>query len=257
MEAASAGSTRGARVARGLAMASLVLAALAGAGEGLAGLGYRLQWWSAGSGIRIVSGSTVAALLALALGLAALLTGWFAAPRRTMLTACAGVIVAALFAAPPLYMWRQAARVPAIHDISTDTENPPRFAAVLPLRQGAPNGLDYSAEVAQQQKAAYPDIAPLTLAVPPTRALDLAERAARSMGWDIVAVSAPDLRVEATATTLLFGFKDDVAIRITPAAQGSRIDVRSVSRVGRSDVGANAARIRAYLKALHDLAGAA
>jgi uncharacterized protein (DUF1499 family) len=162
-------------------------------------------------------------------------------------------VLGALLAAPPLVMWRRAATLPPIHDISTDTENPPRFAAVLPRRAGAPNGVEYSAEVAAQQKAAYPDIGPALLPQSPARAFDLADRAARSMGWEIVAVSPPDLRIEATATTRLFGFQDDVVVRITPAPQGSRIDVRSVSRVGRSDIGANASRIRAYLHKLDDL----
>jgi uncharacterized protein (DUF1499 family) len=70
------------------------------------------------------------------------------------------------------------------------------------------------------------------------------------MGWDIVAADAPAGRIEATATTRWFGFKDDVVVRIEPAGEGSRIDVRSVSRVGGSDVGTNAKRIRAYLRRL-------
>jgi uncharacterized protein (DUF1499 family) len=87
----------------------------------------------------------------------------------------------------------------------------------------------------------------------PARAFDLADQAARAMGWEIVSVSPPDLRIEATDTTRLFGFKDDVVVRIMPATHGSRVDVRSVSRIGQSDIGANAKRIRAYLKTLDDL----
>ena len=81
----------------------------------------------------------------------------------------------------------------------------------------------------------------------PARAFDLADRAARDMGWDIVSISPPDMRIEATATTRLFGFQDDVVVRITPAPKGSRVDVRSVSRLGKSDIGANAGRIRAVV----------
>ncbi|WP_404326387.1 DUF1499 domain-containing protein [Aerophototrophica crusticola] len=77
-----------------------------------------------------------------------------------------------------------------------------------------------------------------------------AEAAARDMGWDIVAVEPAEGRVEATATTAWFGFKDDVVVRVRPEGDGSRIDVRSKSRVGRSDLGANAARIRDYLARL-------
>ena len=88
--------------------------------------------------------------------------------------------------------------------------------------------------------------------MPPARALERAEAAARAMGWEIVAVSPQDLRIEATDTSLLFGFKDDVVIRVQPRDAGSRIDVRSSSRVGGSDFGVNAKRIRRYLKRLAD-----
>jgi uncharacterized protein (DUF1499 family) len=86
--------------------------------------------------------------------------------------------------------------------------------------------------------------------VPPPRALQLAERAARAMGWDIVAVAPDDLRIEATDTTLLFGFKDDVVIRVTANGNGSRVDARSLSRIGGSDLGTNAKRIRSFMRQL-------
>ena len=70
------------------------------------------------------------------------------------------------------------------------------------------------------------------------------------MGWHIVAAKSEEGRIEATATTLWFGFKDDVVIRIMPTAAGSRLDIRSKSRVGLSDVGVNAARIREFVAAL-------
>ncbi|HEX6703839.1 MAG TPA: DUF1499 domain-containing protein [Albitalea sp.] len=255
---AAGGSGTGARVVRALALASVVLALAAGAAELLAGVGYRLHWWGVGGGIRTMMGGTGAALLALVLGVIALGMGpRLHASRRSLAAGVAGVAIGAVLAVPPLVHWRQAARLPPIHDISTDTENPPRFVAVLPLRGDTSNPIDYSAEVAQAQKAGYPDLAPLTLALPPAKAFALAEGVARDMGWDIVAVSPADMRIEATATTLLFGFKDDVAIRITPAAQGSRVDVRSVSRVGHSDLGTNAKRIRAYLDKLESLRPAA
>ena len=88
------------------------------------------------------------------------------------------------------------------------------------------------------------------LAVPTDKAFDRALAAARAMGLEIVANSPAEGRIEATATTFWFGFKDDVVVRIVPDRQGSRVDVRSVSRVGRSDVGTNARRIRAYLQKL-------
>lgn len=140
-------------------------------------------------------------------------------------------------------------RLPRIHDISTDTANPPKFVAVLPLRLGARNPVDYAPATALQQKSGYPDIAPLTLSVPPAEAFARAERAANALGWTIVATAAVEGRLEATDTTPLFGFKDDIVVRVTPATDGgSIVDVRSLSRVGGSDFGTNAKRVRAFLR---------
>lgn len=151
----------------------------------------------------------------------------------------------------PWQWWRTVQRVPMIHDITTDTENPPVFVAILPLRAGASNTAEYGGpEIDAQQRAGYPDLGPLTLPVPPAQAFTRALTVAREMGWEIVASDAKEGRIEVTATTFWFGFKDDMVIRVTPSGNGSRIDVRSVSRVGRGDVGANAKRITDYLSRL-------
>jgi len=146
---------------------------------------------------------------------------------------------------------RQASTVPPIHDISTDTQRPPEFIAMLPVRADAPNSAVYEgAEIAQQQITAYPDLRTRRIAAAPAVVFERALQAARDMGWDIVAADAAAGRIEATDTTLWFGFKDDVVIRVEADGAGSRVDVRSLSRVGGSDVGTNAKRIRAYLKKL-------
>jgi hypothetical protein len=151
----------------------------------------------------------------------------------------------------PWQQKQQAQALPKIHDISTDLANPPAFVKILPLRANAPNSAVYGgAEIATAQKAGYPDIQPREVALPVEAAFASALTAAGAMGWEIVNVDAGQGLIEATATTFWFGFKDDVVIRVTPAAAGSRIDMRSVSRVGRSDVGANAARIRKYFSLL-------
>jgi len=157
------------------------------------------------------------------------------------------LLVAAAFATPVAKV-RQASRVPRIHDITTDTERPPQFVAVAPLRAGAPNPIAYGgAEIAAQQRSAYPRVQTLTLPVPPKEAFDRSLAAARGMGWEIIASDPPAGRIEATDTTLWFGFKDDVVVRVEAAPGGSRVDVRSLSRVGLSDVGTNAARIEKFL----------
>jgi uncharacterized protein (DUF1499 family) len=140
---------------------------------------------------------------------------------------------------------------PPIHDITTDTQDPPQYVAVLPLRTNAPNKTVYGGEkVAALQREAYPDLQPLMLNVPPRQAFDRALATVREMGWDPVAADAAAGRIEATDATFWMGFKDDVVIRVRATDGGSRIDVRSLSRVGGGDVGTNAKRIRTYLKAL-------
>jgi len=109
---------------------------------------------------------------------------------------------------------------------------------IFPQRKNAPNSPEYGGpEVAAKQRAAYPDLAPATLSVAPEKAFERALTAARKMGWGIVDENVTDGRIEATDTTFWFGFKDDIAIRIAPADHGSRVDIRSVSRVGKSDLG--------------------
>lgn len=182
-----------------------------------------------------------------------LLAGGAAYRRGARLsTAVAGVaflLSLAAFAVP--FEWQRRARaLPAIHDISTDLENPPTFEAIAPLRKDAPNTLDRSPLLARQQRDAYPEVAPITLPIPREQAFDRALRAAQEAGWEIVTADKGTGRIEATATTRWFGFKDDVAVRLTPWGSGTRIDVRSVSRVGRGDVGTNARRILSYLEML-------
>jgi len=122
---------------------------------------------------------------------------------------------------------------------------------ILPVRKNAPNSPKCGGpEIAAKQRAAYPDLAPATLSVAPDKAFEGALTAARKMGSVIVEANAASGRVEATDTTFWSGFKDDIVIRIAPADHGSRVDIRSVSRVGKSDPGTDAKRIRKYLKEL-------
>lgn len=170
---------------------------------------------------------------------------------RPFIIAVAGLLISLPVGGLMGYWAYRAVSLPVIHDISTDTKNPPEFAAVLPLRANAPNPAVYGGpEVAAKQHKAYPGVVPALLDAPAAKAFDLALSEARRMNWEIVAADPALGRIEATATTRWFGFKDDVVIRISPAGNGSRIDVRSVSRVGKSDVGTNACRIEWYLSGL-------
>jgi len=140
---------------------------------------------------------------------------------------------------------------PPIHDITTDTANPPAFVAITSdLRGPGSNPVAYDPAVIPKQQAAYPLVRPVVLALPTDAAFARAEAAARTMGWEIVATDATALRIEATDTSRWWGFKDDVVIRLIPEGDGTRVDVRSKSRVGVGDLGANAKRVTRYLETL-------
>jgi hypothetical protein len=130
----------------------------------------------------------------------------------------------------------------------TDAENPPLFSSILPLRADAENPAAYGGtEVASLQHEGYPLLRSGSVRRPPAALFPQALQAAVDMGWEIVNADADLLRIEATDTTVWFGFKDHVVNRLSPFATGSRVDVRSVSRAGKSDVGASARRINAYI----------
>ncbi len=215
----------------------------------MAGLGSRFGLWHFRTGFTMLRWAGYGALAVAILSLVGAVVARPRGPRRGFALAVAGLILA-LGTAGVLWQWQRVARsVPPIHDITTDTQNPPEFVAIRPLRADAPNPPEYPGEeVASQQRQAYPDIRPLILPVPPAQAYEQALEAARRMGWEIVDADPRAGRIEATAQTFWFGFKDDVVVRITPAPEGSRIDVRSKSRVGRGDTGTNARRIRSYLE---------
>jgi uncharacterized protein (DUF1499 family) len=134
--------------------------------------------------------------------------------------------------------------LPYINDVTTDTGKPPQFGRDVPKGE-------YAAHFSELQRIGYPDLAPFELAVPPAQAF--ARAAAQALGWEIVGADQSAGRIEAVATTRWFGFKDDIVVRVAAAGSGSRIDVRSRSRVGRSDLGANAKRIQDFLTAVKTL----
>jgi uncharacterized protein (DUF1499 family) len=174
------------------------------------------------------------------------------AARRSRGRLGLGILALAIALAAFAIPWRMqvaARRAPPIHDVTTDPEDPPAFVAVVSRRSGARNPVQYAGPaVAAQQRAAYPDLMPLDLAPPPDRVFRAAEAAARGLGWEIVAAVPAEGRLEATVTTSWFGFKDDVVVRVRARGAGSRVDVRSLSRIGVGDLGVNAARIRAFLE---------
>lgn len=204
----------------------------------LAAAGYRQGWWNFLKGIQIAEGAVYLAALGLALSLIGL---WHSRRQRPVMVI--GVL-GLLMALPVLSMalqWEYATRTyPPINDISTDTENPPEFWDM-------PNPMVYpGAAVAQQQRQGYPDLAPLAIPLAPAAVFEQALNLVRERGWTVVSSDAAEGRIEAVATSRLFGFVDEVTIRITPEGSGSRVDMRSRSRLGQIDRGTNARRIREW-----------
>jgi uncharacterized protein (DUF1499 family) len=213
----------------------------------IAGLGTRFHWFFFRTGLELLGIAAMVGLVAAAISLIGIVAIFFTPGNKGIYLCVLGLIISIPVAIIPLYM-RYQIKVPPIHDITTDMTNPPAFVSVLPLRKDAYNKPEYGgADVAAQQTKAYPDIKTLTLDMPPDKAFSKALDVAKNMNWEIVAAEPREGRIEATATTFWMGFKDDVVIRITTYDQMSNIDIRSESRVGKSDFGANAKRIRIFL----------
>ena len=188
-------------------------------------------------------------LLAVGLALTRGSGGASPAARAWILFGAAAALLLMVFLSRP-----QAGDIPPIHDISTDIGNPPAFSERMrALREagGARNPPDYDGKsVGQAQRQAYPDIETLSLDHSSEQVFMLAQQVARQIGWEIVDTDPDTGRIEAVDTTRWFRFKDDIVIRITARGYTTYVDVRSKSRVGMSDMGANATRIRLFLDTL-------
>jgi uncharacterized protein (DUF1499 family) len=240
------------RIARVLVWTGTI-AALAALAAGLAsGPAYQVGLWNYRTGFTVLRWSVYVAATAGAIALIGCGLATAGRQFRTALIGIAGVMVAFALTIPSWELQKNANRVPRIHDITTDTDHPPQFVALLPVRQKSANGAEYGGEkIARKQRRAYPDIQPVVLPDPPARAFERALAVAGSLGWEIVAAVPAEGRIEATDTTRWFRFKDDIVIRVTPEGAGSRIDIRSASRLGRGDIGTNARRIRNFFAALN------
>jgi uncharacterized protein (DUF1499 family) len=236
------------------ALLSFILAILALLLLALAPVGWRAGWWHFRFAFTwLMTASGVAAAAAVIVALAVLLSGSSQLGAGGLAMLAASLVLGAMLVYIPWHYDQLRKRVPRIHDITTDVETPPEFAAVLPARSAekAATAVYAGPELAPLQKAAYPDVAPLDVPLPAAKAFELALAVARSMrGWQIVASNQATGRIEASQTSRWFRFTDDIVIRIAAQGSGSRVDMRSLSRQGRSDFGVNAARIRAYMAEL-------
>lgn len=228
----------------GLLLSLLALGAMLGSG-----LGAKLGWWHFSAGLRVADWAAYGAAAAATLAVIGLVRARPRSPRTGFVAALLGLLVAL----PMVIMaahWEYAARAyPAINDISTDTSDAPVFWDM-------PNPSDYpGAKTAALQRQAYPDLAPMMLAIPPAQAFAAALAVVKDKGWTVVASVPNEGRIEATARSRLYGFTDEVAVRVRAADGGSMVDLRSRSRVGRIDRGVNANRIRSFADDLRQHSG--
>jgi uncharacterized protein (DUF1499 family) len=235
-----------------LSLAALVVSAFALLLLAIAGPLYRVGVLGLPSAFGLLRWAAYVGLAGALAALLVLVWTWRRGARVAAAVSLVAMLLAIVSVAIP-YRWQLAAQsAPPIHDISTDLENPPAFKAIVPLRADAPNPLDRSPLVADQQRRGYPDIQPLTVSAPRDQVFARAIALMQQSDWDIANQDKAAGIIEATDTTAWFGFKDDIVVRLTPWGSGTRVDVRSVSRVGRSDVGTNARRVREFLAALKD-----
>ncbi|MEM7018932.1 MAG: DUF1499 domain-containing protein [Pseudomonadota bacterium] len=213
-------------------------------------LGSRFGLWPFGSaftGSAVAIGLEAVILLVAIIGIIVMLMKNRPAERQTLILTSLIALLPIIYAG---YQVLQAFSVPPIHNISTDVVNPPEFVMVPQLRGDGSNPLEYNkAELVEAQQEAYPDVKTLKSSLSMQDAFSHARTTVGKMGWEMVSDNEATGIIEATETTFWYGFKDDIVIRIQASDSGSLVDLRSVSRVGRSDVGANAARIKKFLNA--------
>lgn len=199
-------------------------------------------------------------MLCLAIGTVSLLLAFVIKPRKGFMIAALAILVPLISLGKLKSVQKTVAELPFIHDVSTDTQNPPMFTEVILTQRGnKSNPANYVGKkdprgtelVSVLQTQAYPDIRSVIMSDAPQVVFGKAKAVARQMTWDVVNENVDAGLIEATDTTFWYGFKDDIIVRIKPSEGGGTVvDIRSLSRVGGSDLGKNAARIRDFLARL-------
>lgn len=207
-------------------------------------------------------GGLAIAALSILFGLAGFAAIWQNGSRG-MARILLAFLIDGLILAYPAYLGLQYQRLPAIHDITTDPIDPPRFDALARLRtgDGANTAVYAGLYSAEQQRQFYPDIEPIELEIPVERAYAIALQLVNKRKWLVIDERAPQPprkigRIEAVARTPIMGFREDVSIRVVPDGEDSRVDIRSASRYFESDLGSNAARVKKFIDDLNTAADA-
>lgn len=229
---------------------------------GAPGPGYKYGFIELGTIFQGLKYGAYVGLAAGALGILAILLR-LVTKQGAMMPALVGIVLGVAAVGFVENFRTQAAAVPPIHDITTDTDNPPAFVATVALREAAnavnpphyvgdePDPGNPDRTIREAQLAHYTDLGPLVLDAAPDAVFSAAQAVVEELSWELVAANSDEGRIEAVVITAWYGFKDDVVIRIAAQSDGTtRVDVRSKSRIGVSDIGANAARIQVFLDGL-------
>lgn len=215
-------------------------------------LAAKFEWVPGFIGFRIFGlGLVLGGVLSLVFGLIGLLRTRAGSGRTGRGRAITGTLIGAGLVVLVVVLAGPSRNLPAINDITTDLENPPEFRAATEHAANRDRDLSYPGETfAAQQRLGYPDLGTLELDQAPRATYDAAVAAVESLGWTLVDQDPTAMTIEAYEETSFFHFVDDVVIRVQAAGRGARVDVRSKSRDGRGDLGANAARIRKLFEVL-------
>ncbi|GGC60521.1 DUF1499 domain-containing protein [Chelatococcus reniformis] len=210
------------------------------------------------AGFAVIGAGLFLVLAAIALAVAAFVAIW-AEGQRGAGSAVWGFVLALLILAWPAMLGIKAVTLPQLNDVTTDIDSPPEFSRsrVALAARGGFIPPELAPERRAAQAAAYPLVAPLYLDVAPGQAYETVRSAAEGLGWQIVEGQKPggrmgQGRLEAIAHTPLLNLPEDVTVRIRATADGTRIDVRSVSRFGAHDLGTNADRVQTFLDAVSE-----
>jgi len=241
----------------------LVVASIAvgiAAAIAVAGPGTQLDAWGYGTGLAIIRNLYIPSIVVAALTILAFFISLSAARHRSVVMFLAATAVTGAAVVPYLFEQRLAAN-PFIHDITTDFDSPPQIKAAANFSRknpatyvGAKKAPKTDISIAEAQKAAFPDIQPVEVGKPMDDVAQTARKIIEEMNMDVLAERKDGkiLTIEAAYTSFWFGFVDDFVVRIQPSSNNTRIDLRSKSRVGVSDLGANAQRVRTFVSKLED-----
>jgi uncharacterized protein (DUF1499 family) len=244
--------TRLAPLSRWLGLLAVVLALLSVGGVRFGGI-------PPINGLVVYAAALTSAALAAVAAAGALTRIWRQGGQGTGL-AVRGLLLALGVMLPAAWFGTLAVRLPMLNDVTTDLSEPPSFGrsrAAIDTRGGLVVP-EFNTATAQEHQDAYPELQPILVDAAPDEAMTLALRAATNLGWRVLDSVAPAGRmgigrIEATDRSLIFGFQDDITIRVRPALNETRLDLRAASRIGRHDFGANARRIIAFQKEIEGL----